>query len=307
MPSGMDYEVRASVVPGHLRLTWAVAPGACSALSATGAPVTRIVASATPPLSGNWQLFSLRVPRGRADQPLALVGHARDATAPRACADLPVAEARRREPLAGVPPAAARFVAADGAAVAGTVRLWATPSGDLLLRAELGGPPQALNWHVIEGTCGAWRHPDAWSGSPPLVTDPRGQVTAVRPDGTEERRPQRRGARVLARPAGGAEMAVVVPAEWLGWTAEQDLSVQAFVNEGGRGRLVACGDLPVREVLGTAALSSRLPRSGAPRPGLSGLAAGLSLLVAGVALRARLARWRPRRGRPCTGTVWGKE
>jgi hypothetical protein len=287
MPTGAgDYELRASVAPGYRRLTWAVASGACAAWATAGAPAPRVLAEETPPLSGNWQLFRLRVARALTDSPLVLVGHTGDAGTPRACADLPVAEAHRRAAPAGAPPATARFVAADGAVVAGTARLWATPSGDLLLRADLSGTPGVLGWHVIEGTCDAWRHPDAWFGSPPLVTDRREQVVVVRSDGTEERRPWRRGARVLARPSGGGEMAIVVPAEWIGRTAEQELTVQAFVNVGGRGRLVACADLPIRAARGV----TILPRAGTPVLVGWSLVVGVVLVVAGALVRGLAGR-----------------
>jgi hypothetical protein len=97
---------------------------------------------------------------------------------------------------------------------------------------------------------------------------------------------------VLARPSALERtpsrevLAAVVPAEWVSGTTEQTLTVQAFVNVGGRGRLVACADLPIR----AARAVTTLPRAGGSVPLGWSVVAGAILLVAGALVRGQQGR-----------------
>ena len=104
----------------------------------------------------------MRLLRAWATGPLVLVGEDVGSGVRLAYADLPIAEARAREPLAGTRPATATIGAAPGWQVGGRVQVWPTASRDLFVRADVEAPPGAyrasrsrtdLLWHVVQGRC----------------------------------------------------------------------------------------------------------------------------------------------------------
>lgn len=137
-----------------------------------------------------------------------------------ACADLPVAAARTRQPVAGSRPRIGTIRPAPGWHVDGQSEVWATPSGDGLLRVAVGGPEGEMErgngggnllWFVYQGSCATQQQ----GAGRVLYKENPGLVEQGRQDFT-----------------------LVLEREWM--TAP--LSIAAFA-EGG-GPLITCGDLP---------------------------------------------------------------
>jgi len=187
-----------------------------------------------------------------------------------ACADLPVAAARALSPSSPSQPAIAKVQPMPEFQVGGLVKVWATPSGDFLLRAEVEGSPAELTraaggpnliWAVNRGDCAHLR--TLLFRFIPLAQTPTRQTFSL----------------VVPRVATGLP-----------------LSLQASVN--GRGPLVACADLPTQAML---AASLRDPSAAlSPGPGTDAWRLHLVAIVVacGVAALAtrtiRRSHWRRR-------------
>ncbi len=187
MPSGIgDYDLVA-VAFGVLRtnrpLTWVLARGTCAAGSAGDRMLRQ-----TPP-------SKMVVRNDWATGPLALRGEDASDGSLLACADLPVDAARARQPVPGSSPVVAPLKPVHTTGfVTGQVKVWPTPSGDLLLRAEVDGDgldnnvdPSSvgwwygrLEWFVGQGRCAQKKHVlHRQGGGPPDRNSPGRQAFSL--------------------------------------------------------------------------------------------------------------------------------
>jgi hypothetical protein len=213
------------------------------------------------------------------DGPAAyLVAEQRGTGALRGCADLPIAAARAREPAAGVPAAVAAIRPSTGWNVGGQVRVWRTPSGDFLLRADVIGPPGGLlgstnlSWHLAGGSdgCGEWVEASALQAIPATIEVLHRWMPAVSSPGRQS-------------------FSLVIPQE----VATRSVSLPAFSG----GSLVVCADLPLDEAQAMAAEELLLPGAGVGFAGEHGrvhpvsaalwLGAALALIAAALCLQHR--------------------
>jgi hypothetical protein len=154
----------------------------------------------------------------------------------RACADLPTAAARLLEPAPGTAPWVAEVQPVPPWRVGGGLKVWSTPGGDLLLRAETEGPPEEITrwtpalavsspnlmWSVVEGRCAEWVEGSGRQANP-------GRVVARFTPPVEE--------------PGRQTFSLVIARRWQEWwRPSRPLTLLAFVNGGGG--LVACADVP---------------------------------------------------------------
>ncbi len=165
VPSGTgDYDLIAVAFGGSLTnrpLTWVLARGTCAAGPA-GDPLLRQTPWSKMVVRNDW-----------ATGPLALRGLDASDGSLRGCADLPVDAARARQPVPGSSPLVVPLKPAHTTGfVTGQVKVWPTPSGDLLLRAEVDGDgldknvdPSSvgwwygrLEWFVGQGRCAQQKH-----------------------------------------------------------------------------------------------------------------------------------------------------
>lgn len=262
--------------PGNL--SWVVARGDCAGAAAapTSLPAN-VFWRSTPASYERWASLDTVVARTWTAGPLVILGVDQGRGQLVACADLPLAEARAREPLAGAQPASSTIGSASGWQVAGRVQVWPTPSGDLFVRADVEAPLDAFHrsgsrtdlllWDVFRGRCNL----------PGLAIEDRTRLGTA---------PVRTRFGEAIPPTGHQTIGLVVPRAEAG---DGPLVLEAFAH--GQNPLansfVACADLPTRAVLNAATAPASLPRAGGgiDDPGRTLLAAGALLAIIGFALR----------------------
>ena len=153
--AGGDYRLRVIaslpqaaqlVRPQPASLSWSVASGDCAAAAAAPTSLSaNVFWRSTPAGYERWASLDTVVARTWTAGPLVILGVDQGRGQLVACADLPLAEARAREPLAGAQPALTTLGSAPGWQVAGRVQVWPTPSGDLFVRADVAAPLDAFH------------------------------------------------------------------------------------------------------------------------------------------------------------------
>lgn len=165
---------------------------------------------------------NLVVARAWLDDPLVVVAWPHSGAPPIACADLPVAAARARQPRVDSGATTAAIAPQPGWHITGTTVAAPTASGDVVLFVEVAGPDDEfalgrggarLLWHLIQGSCADLQRPDRFGLTAVLYRENPGSD----------------------RP-GHQSFTLIVKREW----AHRPLALAAY-GEGG-GPLIACGD-----------------------------------------------------------------
>lgn len=217
MPTGSDtYEMSVSSygMETPRSLTWTLMPGACADQTAASIEGDDILLSHTTASA-----FRLTLQDDWLDAPLILIAHDTASDTRHACVDLPVAEARARQPLPGSQATNVLIEPEPGQDIEVNARGWMTESGDVLLRIEAASLTSDMNlmWNVATGSCEALHDPVR------RYTEPRqGLYRANAPAGSQ----------------GQYALSLILSREWL----DQPLTITAYGNGGGP--FAACGDVP---------------------------------------------------------------